>query len=134
MRRKIRVDFDEMNVQESVTYILATEFALKPNIVKAQINDDSSGLMIFIVDGEPDVLDRAMKRLKSMGFGVRDLEKHITRDKASCWSCGACISICPTKSFTYDPVTWEVHLDIDTCIACGSCINCCPVKALKLNI
>ena len=63
MRRKIRVDFDEMNVQESVTYILATEFALKPNIVKAQINDDSSGLMIFIFDGEPDVLDKAMERL-----------------------------------------------------------------------
>ena len=134
MRRKVRVDFDELNVGESVAYILATEFALKPNIVKAQVNDDSSGLMIFIVDGEEELLDKAMGRLKSMGFEVRDLEKHITRDKARCWSCGACVSICPSKSFTYDPETWEVHLDIDTCIACGSCVTSCSVKALKLNI
>ncbi len=134
MRRKLRIDFDELNVQESVTYVLATEFGLKPNIVKAQIQEDSSGLMYLFVDGEKEVVDKAIERLRNMGFGVTDMEKHITRDKSKCYSCGACMSMCPTRSFTFDPVTWDVHLDIDTCIACGSCINSCPVKALKLNI
>ncbi|MBO4797823.1 MAG: 4Fe-4S binding protein [Candidatus Methanomethylophilaceae archaeon] len=134
MHRKIKIEFDEMNVQESVTYILATEFGLKPNVLKAEINGDSSGIMILILEGEKSAIEAAISRLKNTGYEVSDLEKHITRNKDRCFSCGACMSLCPTKSFTFDPVTWEVHLDIDTCIACGSCINSCPVKALRLNI
>ena len=134
MHRKIKIEFDEMNVQESVTYILATEFGLKPNVLKAEINGDSSGIMILILEGEKSAIETAISRLKNTGYEVSDLEKHITRNKDRCFSCGACMSLCPTKSFTFDPVTWEVHLDIDTCIACGSCINSCPVKALRLNI
>ena len=134
MVRKVKIEFDEMNVQESVTYILATEFGLKPNVLKAEIKGDGSGIMILIIEGDPSKADAGVARLEELGFVVKELERHILRDKERCFSCGACISQCPTRSFAFDPVTWEVHLDIDTCIACGSYIDSCSVKALKLNI
>ena len=42
--------------------------------------------------------------------------------------------ICPTRSFYYDPDTYEVNLKTQTCIACGSCITACPTKAIKLTL
>ena len=134
MMDRIKIEFDEMNVQESVTYILSTEYGLKPNVLKAEIKDDSSGIMILALEGGQQRIEEAVSGLRKRGFTVSSLERHILRDKGRCFSCGACLSLCPTHSFSYDPVTWEVHLDIDTCIACGSCVTGCPVKALRLNI
>ena len=131
---RFKIEFDEMNVQESVTYILSTEYGLKPNVLKAEIKDDSSGIMILSLEGGQQKIEEAISGLRKRGFIVSSLERHILRDKARCFSCGACLSLCPTNSFSYDPVTWDVHLDIDTCIACGSCVTGCPVKALRLNI
>ena len=106
MGMKIKIEFDEMNVQESVTYILSTEYGLKPNVLKAEIKDDSSGIMILTLEGDESKVDEAIEGLKAKGFTVSTLERHILRDKARCFSCGACISLCPTKSFAFDPETW----------------------------
>jgi NAD-dependent dihydropyrimidine dehydrogenase PreA subunit len=106
MGTKIKIEFDEMNVQESVTYILSTEYGLKPNVLKAEIKEDSSGIMILTLEGDQSKMYEAVEGLKKKGFIVSGLERHILRDKARCFSCGACLSLCPTKSFAFDPETW----------------------------
>ena len=42
MEAKYRIDFDEGNVLESVTYTLVSEYDLKPNILRADITDYDS--------------------------------------------------------------------------------------------
>jgi len=132
MEKKFKIDFTESNVQDSVVYILVAEFNLKPNILKAQIEGDGTGVMLLSIEGDGDNIAKAQKRFADLGLSVRELENHITRDHDKCFSCGACVSICPTKSFSYDSVTWEVHVDTDKCIACGACVNACSVRALSL--
>jgi len=134
MDRKYKIEFEEANVQESVAYILVSEFDLKPNVLKAEISADGSGIMIVSLVGDDAKLDTAVDRLRQEGFVVNEMVKHISRDEALCWNCGACISICPVGTFSFDEKTWEVLLDNSKCISCGACLNACSVHALDLHI
>ncbi len=134
MDKKYKIEFDEANVQDSVAYILVTEFDLRPNVLKAEISGDGSGVMILGLSGEEEKLDRAAARLNEAGFKITELGKRINRDEDLCFSCGACVSICPVVCFTHDPDTWVVELDNSKCIACGACVNACSVHALSLHL
>ena len=134
MEKKFRIDFDESNVLESVTYTLVSEFNLRPNVLRADIDGDGSGFMLLSIVGEKENIIDGMRHIREIGFGVRELSGHIFHDYTRCWSCGACVSLCPTKSIFYDQETKEVRLNTDTCIACGSCINSCAVKAIQLEL
>jgi len=134
MDRKFKIEFTESNVQDSVAYILVTEFDLKPNILKAEIDGDGSGVMVLALAGDDSKLNAATKRLEECGFAVKELVKRIDRDEDLCFHCGACVSICPTGVFSHDPETWEVKLDINKCIACRSCVNACARHALSVHL
>lgn len=133
MDKKFKIEFDEANVQDSVSYILVTEFDLKPNVLKAEISGDGSGVMILALEGEEEKLEAAEKRLKEAGFNV-SITKRIERDEDLCWDCGACVSICPVFCFSHDKDTMKVMLDNSKCIACSSCVNACSVHALSLHL
>jgi len=133
MERKFKIEFDEANVQDSVAYILVSEFDLKPNVLKAEISGDGSGVMILSLVGDEEKLIAAENRLREAGFTV-SLTKHITRDEDLCWHCGACVSICPAYCFSSDKETFEIVIDSSKCIACSACVNACSVHALKLDI
>ena len=134
MDRKFKIEFDEVNVQDSVAYILVSEFDLKPNILKAEISGDGSGIMVLALAGDDDKLAAAVKRLEEEGFVVKELVKRIDRDDDSCIHCGACVSICPTGVFSHNRDTWDVELDVNRCIACRSCIDACPLHALSVHL
>ncbi len=134
MEKKFRIDFNESNVLESVTYTLVSEFNLKPNVLRADINGDGSGFMLVSTIGEERNIIDGMARIRELGFSVRELSGHIAHDYRRCWSCGACVSLCPTKSIYHDKETMEVRLNTSTCIACGACINACSVKAIQLEL
>jgi len=134
MDRKFKIDFTEANVQDSVAYILVREFDLKPNILKAEIDGDGTGVMVLGLAGDDEKLEKATKRLEEEGFRVKELLKRIDRDEDLCFDCGACVSICPTGVFSHDPVTWKVVLDTNKCIACRSCVNACARHALSVHL
>lgn len=134
MDKNFKIVFDDTNVQDSVAYILVSEFDLKPNVLKAEIDGDGSGVMILSLVGDEDKLDRAADRLREVGFEVTEMVKRISRDEKLCWNCGACVSICPVGSFFHDKDTWEVCVDNKKCISCGACVNACSAHALSLHI
>ena len=133
MEAKYRIDFDESNVLESVTYTLVSAFNLKPNVLRADIGGDGSGYMLLSVKGDCDDVVLGMNYLRELGFRIKELSGHISHDYDRCWSCGACVSLCPTRSIYHD-ADMQVKLNSKTCIACGACINACSVKAIQLDI
>ena len=134
MEAKYRIDFNESNVLESVTYTLVSEYNLKPNVLRADIGGDGSGFMLLSVIGDCDDVTLGMNHLRELGFKVKELTGHISHNYDRCWSCGACVSLCPTRSIYHDRDTAEVKLNTRTCIACGACINACSVKAIQLEL
>lgn len=133
MDKKYKMVFSDTNLQESVAYILVSKFNIEPNILRAGVEDTGGVLILKMRGDEKNILD-AVAYLREQGIAVDELGKHIDRDKNKCFNCGSCISICPTKSFTIDPKTYEVHLNVDTCVACGSCLTACPTHAVKLSV
>jgi L-aspartate semialdehyde sulfurtransferase ferredoxin len=62
---------------------------------------------------------------------VANEEKNAVKyDITKCVDCGHCISICPTKAFSFDKDN-ELVYDEDKCVLCGLCIDACPRRALS---
>ncbi len=117
-----------------MTYTLVSEFNLKPNVLRADIGGDGIGFMLLSVVGEKEDIVAGVERLREVGFQVRELSGHIFHDYDRCWNCGACVSLCPTRSIYHEEGTMDVKLNTDTCIACGACIDACSVKAIQLEL
>ncbi len=56
---------------------------------------------------------------------------HVVVDYDLCYSCGACVAVCPPDSIFLD----NLHLTIDdsTCTRCERCTLMCPVHALSMS-
>ena len=133
MEKKFKFVFNEHEMQESITYILVSKYNIEPNILKAEM-DDTGGMMILKLKGDAANIDRGIEYVRSIGIEAIQLNKHIVRDHDICIDCGSCVSICPSRAFSIDPNSWEIHLNFERCIACGSCLNACPTHAVTLTI
>jgi ferredoxin len=105
--------------------ILETEALF--NIERASIDAASGEIVIEI---SPDKCQEVKRAFERRGVHVVMLENPVVRDEEECIHCGACVSICPTKTFHFED--WRVVADSGKCIQCGACVTACPQRALKL--
>ena len=97
------------------------------NIERASIDAVSGEIVLEVPQDKCQVVKEAFER---RGVKVVPLEIPVIRDENECVHCGACVSICPTKTFRFED--WRVVADSGKCIQCGACIMGCPHRALKL--
>ena len=134
MEKKYKIRFsDEDALQESIVYKLVSEYGIEPVVLRAEI-EGSGGILLIKMRGEESQINTAISNLGKANIYIEELGKHIDRDMEKCFNCGSCVSVCPTRSVTIDPETYEVHLDVDTCVACGACITSCSTKAVALKL
>lgn len=133
MKGKFKLLFSEHDVQESIMYMLVKNFQIEPNILRAEM-DDTGGMMILNMTGEEKDLKAAVEYLNKQNVTVVTLSRHIRRDEERCYNCGSCVSVCMSRAFSIDPLTWDVHLNYDKCVACGSCLTACPTHAINLTL
>ena len=133
IEKKYKMKFTDATLQDSVAYTMVSKFNIEPSILRAEV-EGSGGILILKMKGEESDINTAIDFFAEEGIVTSELSDHISRDEKKCFSCGSCVSICPTRSFYYDPDTYEVNLKTQTCIACGSCITACPTKAIKLTL
>ena len=130
---KFLLTFDDDTVQNSVSYILVSEFNIAPSILQAKITENG-GMMIMVMKGNESDIRAAVMRLRKAGVKIRKLSNQISRNIKKCIDCGSCVSICPTNALYFNKDTWAVELDPKLCIACGSCLTSCPTHAVKLKL
>ena len=99
------------------------------NISQAQI-DSTQGRIIADVTKEE--FNDFKAALTSRGAEIIVLDSPIIRDEDECVECGACVSVCPVKVFSFDD-EWSLKVDEDKCIQCGTCVEMCPHNALALE-
>ena len=134
MDKKFKFRFPEGNVQDSIVFSMVTEYKVEPSILRAEIDDNGCGVLILRLKGDDELIDRALEFAIKSGVVVDELGEHIVRNEKKCFSCGACVSVCPTKAFSFDPDTFEVKLNIEKCVACGSCLSACSTHAVTLTL
>lgn len=94
-----------------------------------KINIDRATRDELIVDVPEDDVDDVASLFHEKGVGVRRLLELIVWDEERCIHCGACISVCPTKVFTFD-TSWKINLEEEKCVRCEVCVKACPLSAL----
>ena len=95
----------------------------------AKINIDRATRDELIVDVPGDNVEHVAELFREKGVEVRKLLKLITWNEERCIHCGACISVCPTRAFTFNP-SWNINLEEEKCVRCEVCVKACPLSAL----
>lgn len=95
--------------------------------VKLSIDSATRGELIIDVPGNK--VDQVAELFREKGIEVRKLMKLIAWDEGQCVHCGACIAVCPTAVFSFDP-SWCLDLDEEKCVRCEVCVKACPRSAL----
>ncbi len=99
------------------------------NISQAHFDSTHGEVVAEIDKGHFKAIKNA---LTSRGAQILVLDYPIIWDKEECVECGACISVCPVKVFSFSR-DWDLEMDTDKCIQCGTCIKMCPHNALILE-
>jgi L-aspartate semialdehyde sulfurtransferase ferredoxin len=130
--KKISLRFPRHLVSRPVVYHLIKDFNLELNILKANITSEE-GHMVLELKGERADFDKGIEYLTKSGLIIDTLCREVTRNEERCTDCGACVTVCPSSSFTVDPATREVKFEEDKCVVCGMCILSCPSRSMELH-
>lgn len=131
--KRIVLRFPKRLVERPIIYRLVKDYDLEFNILKASITPEQEGLLVLELKGNQREYDKGIDFLIKAGVKIQSLSQDVTRNEERCTSCGACITVCPTKAFSVDPKTRLVLFDNTKCIACGLCIPACPPRAMEVH-
>ncbi len=134
MKKRVTLTFPKLSVPIPITYILAKDFNVAANIIRAQIAPNKVGKLVVELAGDIDELDAAIEwmRVKNIHVSLNRLE--ILIDEDSCVHCGLCTGVCPTHALTLNPESFYLTFTRSRCVVCEQCIPTCPVQAISTNL
>ena len=132
-RKRIVLSFPPSVVQTPVTYILAKEYDIVSNILRAEIAPEESGKLVLEIDGLPNNLDKAIERIKGYGIEVTEVARKVNFDMDKCIHCGACTSVCLAGALKLDNEFYLQYIE-PKCTLCEMCVTACPVDVVTIDI
>lgn len=125
---KILLKFPEKLVGKPITAEIILELKVPINIITANITSKGGEFLAEIPD---EVLDKVVKAFREKGLIVT-LPKLIEIDSEECFSCGACITICPVEALTFGD-DFSLVFTKEKCLGstCSACVDACPARAIN---
>ena len=133
-RKNVHLTFPPEISNNPVVCLLAKNYGLSFNILKAQINPGREGRMMLEIAGDKDSCEQALDFLAESGVIVASAAQRISRDEESCMHCGVCTAMCPAGALRLDRESWLLLFDPERCAICGLCAKVCPVKAMHVEM
>lgn len=130
--KRIVLHFPRRLIDEPIVYKLVKDFNLTFNILKASVTPGEEGLLVMELSGEPRDYDKGIKYLTDVGVRIQSLSQDVVRNEMRCTHCGACITVCPTGAFSFEPKTRKILFDQGKCVVCEMCVKACPPRAMEL--
>lgn len=132
MKTKLLLKFPASLTNTPITYDLIKAHDLKLNILKANIDFNLVGTLLFDVEGESKNIADAIKNLEDKGIYVDLLSSTICIDEGKCNECGLCTSVCLVKALSIKSPEFDLKFDSSKCVGCNHCIEVCPSRAISV--
>jgi len=129
---RIVLHFPGAIVEQPLICRLAKEYDLEFSVLRAEVEQDTGGVMVLGLQGREQVVREALGYLEGQGVTIEPLQEDIRIDPDKCTHCGACVGQCPTPALFVEPETREVRFDSEQCIACQHCVPACPYQAISV--
>ena len=126
---KLRINFPEERVKSPVLSEIIIKTGVLVSIVSSHIDSTGGEMIIEVLDKNYDLIN---EEFEARGIAVKLLNSLICQNQEECVDCGACISVCPSRVFSFDE-DWSVVAETQKCIRCGLCIDMCPHQALSFE-
>jgi ferredoxin len=133
MKKRVTLTFPKRITQMPVSYLLAKDFNVAANIIRAQVAPNQVGKVVLELSGDIDALESAIEWMRSQNITVSLASREIVIDEDNCVDCGLCTGVCPTEALILDPVTFRLNFKRSLCVVCEQCIPTCPVQAITTN-
>jgi ferredoxin len=133
MKKRVTLTFPKRITQMPVSYLLAKDFNVAANIIRAQVAPNQVGKVVLELSGDIDALESAIEWMRSQNITVSMASREIVIDEDICVDCGLCTGVCPTEALILDPVTFRLNFKRSHCVVCEQCIPACPVQAITTN-
>jgi len=134
MKKRVKLTFPKRSVHMPITYLLARDFNVAANIIRAQVAPNQVGTLVVELSGDIDQLNDSIDWLETQDIKVSLANKEILIDEDLCVHCGLCTGLCPTRALTLAPDTFKLSFNRSRCIMCEQCIPTCPVQAISTNL
>ncbi len=125
---RVLLRFSEKIVEEPITSQIIIDLKVPINIIAATVNSKGGEVL---ADVPEEALEKTVKAFRKKGVTV-SLPKLIEVDTEKCFSCGACVALCPVEAITVGEDS-SVSFDKEKCVGstCGACVDACPSRAIK---
>ena len=125
---KILLKFSESLVGKPITSEIVLKYNVPINIITANVTSKGGEFLAEIPD---EALEKVVKAFRQRGLIVT-LPKLIEIDEKECFSCGACITICPVEALEFD-TDFSLVFNKEKCLGstCNACVDACPAKAIN---
>ncbi len=126
--KRILIRFNEEQVSEPIATEILIEHKVPATILSAHINSKGGEIIAEIPD---ESIDKIVDAFRKRGVLVT-VPKLIDVDSEKCFSCGACVALCPVEAISIDK-EYSVQFDKEKCVGstCSICVDACPVRAIK---
>jgi ferredoxin len=125
---RILLRFSEENVAQPLTSEIILALKVPINIITAQVNSKGGEVLAEVPDA---ALEKVVKAYRAKGVTV-SLPKLIEVDSDKCFSCGACVALCPVEAITLAE-DCSIVFDKEKCVGstCSACVEACPARAIR---
>lgn len=132
-KKKVVLIFPPEIVTQPITYHLVKDYDLVINILRAEIHEEETGLMVLELEGADQAIEAGLQYLRDQKVEVQEAARDISLDQNLCVDCGACTAICPTEALLLDKKTWRLQFNKDECILCELCVRSCPAQVITVS-
>jgi MinD superfamily P-loop ATPase len=123
---RILLRFSEEIVEQPITAEIILKVPI--NIIAAHVNSKGGEVLAEVPDA---ALEKIVEAYRRKGVTV-SLPKLIEVDSEKCFSCGACVALCPVEAITLAE-DCSIVFNKEKCVGstCGACVEACPARAIK---
>lgn len=132
--KKVVLRYTPDIVDKPIVCLLAQNFGLTFNILRARVLPRREGLLVLDISGTKENFDKGIRFLKESGLKVEPLSKSVTQNLDKCVHCGACLAFCSSNAFYVDTATMRILFDAEKCSGCEFCVKACPVRAMEISL